>query len=156
MRRLGWVVVLLAATAAVGRAQEPLPAVSAARVTFQVAAGVVFTPIGFFGTGWAAKRIAQRTDWPEGRIQRTAYLAAYTGAAAATAAAPALIGDRGRYSVAFLGAAAGIGASALTARLGNARYDGGVRCGPLCLGLGALTVSLPSIGATLAYHASRR
>lgn len=153
---MGWIFVLVAAAASGARAQEPLPSVSAAKVTLQVAAGAVFTPVGFFGTGWAAKRMAQRTDWPEGRVQRTAFVAAYTGAAAATAAAPALIGDRGRYGVAFLGAAAGIGASALTARLGNARYDGGARCGPLCLGLGALTISLPSIGATLAYNASRR
>ncbi|MBL8958551.1 MAG: hypothetical protein JNJ98_01775 [Gemmatimonadetes bacterium] len=147
-------VALLATRVAGG--QEPLPATSGARVTAQLAAGALLTPVGFFGSGWAAKRLAQRTDWSEGRIRRVAYVAAYAGAATATAAAPALIGDRGRYGAAFLGATAGIGVSALTARLGNARYDGGKRCGLACWGLGALAIAAPSVGATVGYQLSRQ
>jgi hypothetical protein len=156
VRSLAPALVAALLSALVAQGQEPLPAVSGARVTAQVAAGVLLTPVGFFGTGWAAKRLAQRTSWSEVRVRQVAYVAAYSGAAAATAAAPALIGERGQYAAAFLGAAAGIGVSALTARLGNARYDDGRRCDPLCWGLGALTISWPSIGATLAYQASRR
>ena len=148
-----WVALL---SVRVAGSQEPLPGVSGARVTAQLAAGALLTPIGFFGSGWAAKRLAQRTSWPEPRVRQVAYVAAYAGAATAAAVGPTLIGDRGRYPAAFLGAAAGIGVSALTARLGNARYDGGQRCGLVCWGLGAVAIAGPSIGATVGYQLSRR
>ncbi|MBK8247580.1 MAG: hypothetical protein IPK85_09320 [Gemmatimonadetes bacterium] len=147
-------VALLATRVAGG--QEPLPGASGARVTAQLAAGALLTPIGFFGSGWAAKRLAQRTTWSDARIRRVAFVAAYAGAASAAAAAPTLIGERGRYPAAFVGAAAGVGVSALTARLGNARYDGGQRCGVICWGLGAMAIAGPSIGATVGYQLSRR
>jgi hypothetical protein len=149
------VVVTLVAVAPMG-AQDQGPTRSGARVTAEVAVGTLLTPVGFFGTGWAAKRLAQRAEWPDERARRVAYVAAYVGATAAAAAGPALVGNGGNFPVAFAGGAAGVGAAALTARLGRARYDGDRGCGILCWGLGALTIALPSIGATFAYEASRK
>ena len=148
-------VVILPFLVSAAGAQDKGPATSAARVTAQLATGVILTPIGFFGSGWAAKRLAQRAGWSDERARRAAYVSAVVGGAAATAAGPALVGEGGRYGAAFVGAGAGIGAAALVARLGNRLYDGAERCGPLCWALGAVTIALPSIGATVAYQASR-
>lgn len=154
MRGLVFAVVTMVAAARGSAQTSPDP--SGVRIAAQVATGSVLTPIGFIAAGWAGKKLATWAGWPEHKAARIGYIAAYTGAAAAAATGPAVVGSDGRWPVAFVGAAAGIGGSVLAARLGNARYDAGRPCGVLCWTLGALTVSLPSIGATLAYNASRR
>jgi hypothetical protein len=121
-----------------------------------VATGTVLTPLGFFGAGWAVKRLAVRAGKESGDASRAAYVAAYTGAAIAASAGPALLVEEGHIGAALLGAGVGLGGSVLVAKLGNARYDQGRRCGVLCWTLGGLAVALPSVGATLAWNASRR
>lgn len=142
--------------ASAGEAQERSGEVSAGRQVAQVATGTLLTPVGFFGAGWAAEHLAEKAGWSEQRAKRAAYVAAYSGAALAAAAGPTLVGDHGRFSAALGGSVLGMGAAVLSSRLGNALYDGDKRrCGVLCWTLGALTVALPSIGATVAYTASR-
>lgn len=154
MRSVGWFVIALFAAAPV-RAQERGPTTSGARVTAQLATGVLLTPVGFFATGWATKRLTLRAGWPEERARRAAYVAAWTGAALAAAAGPALVGNGGRFPAALGGAGVGLGLAVFTARLGNWRYDGGAACGPLCWTLGMATMALPSVGATVGYQVSR-
>jgi hypothetical protein len=115
----------------------------------------VLTPVGFFASGWATKRLALRAEWPDERARRAAYVVAWTGAAVAAAAGPALVGNDGRFPAALGGAGVGLGMAVLTARLGNWRYDGAASCGPLCWTLGMATVALPSVGATVGYQMSR-
>lgn len=138
-------------------AQEAVPSLSSARVAAQIGVGSIAAPVAFFGTGIASKRVAQAFGASEGAASRAGYIGAYTGTWLATAAVPAAIGRDGRFPAALAGSAAGLLASWGTVRLGNWRYDGGRReCGLLCWTMGAAVVALPSVGATLAYNASRR
>lgn len=154
MRR-GMLAVAVAVTSTRGIAQAT-PDPSGVRIAAQVATSTLLTPAGFIAAGWAGKTLGMRAGWPTHKAARAGYIAAYVGAAAAAATGAALVGNHGKWPVAFLGAAAGIGGSVVTARLGNSRYDQGKSCGVVCWTLGGLTVSLPGIGATLAYNASRR
>jgi len=138
-------------------AQEGAPALSAARVTAQLAGGTLVAPVAFIGSGVAAKRLAQRFGAGEQRAGQLAYVAAYSGTWLATAAVPALIGGDGRFPAALGGSALGMLAAVGVVRVGNWRYDADRRaCGPLCWTLGAVVVALPSIGATVLYDRSRR
>lgn len=136
-------------------APQPLPRLSNARVAAQIGLGTVLTPIAFFGTGWLTDRLFEPD--PQGNAVRAfQYAASFTAAAAGAAAGPALAGKDGRFESALLGSVAGLGGAFLTARLGNALFDDGRRrCNILCWSLGALTVAMPAIGATVAYNASR-
>lgn len=134
---------------------EPLPRLSNARVAAQIGLGTILTPIAFFGTGWLTDRLFEPD--PQGNAVRVfQYAASFTAAAAGAAAGPALAGSDGRFDRALLGSVAGLGGAFLTAKLGNALFDDGRRrCNVLCWSLGALTVAMPAIGATIAYNASR-
>lgn len=133
------------------------PSLSAARVTGQVAVGAVLTPVAFLGAGWTADRLAGKAGWNDESASRAAYIAAYTGAWIAAATGPALVGQDGRYAAALGGSLAGFGAAWLSHRFGNWVWDEDKRpCRLGCWMVGALTVALPSIGATVAYNESRK
>jgi len=146
-------IVTLAASA--GAQQDDAPSLSSARVAAQIATGAVLSPIAFFGTGYLTDRIFGHDPKSEG-VRRFQYVASFTATWLAAAAGPAMVGRDGRFAAALGGSMAGMGGSLLAVQLGNALYDEGRRsCGVLCWSLGALTVALPSIGATIAYNASR-
>lgn len=148
---------LMLAVAGPARAQDDVPSLSSARVTAQVAAGTLATPIAFFGAGVATKRIAQAMGASDERAGRAAYVAAYTATWLAAAAVPAAIGGDGRFPAALAGSALGMLASKGVVEVGNWLYDADRRaCGVVCWTLGAAVVALPSVGATIAYDRSRR
>jgi hypothetical protein len=114
--------------------------------------------------GLATRWVARRLGASDGRASQLADAGKYAGIALFTAAPPALLGARGpgsgRYVAALGGAVAGGLGSALAVRLGRARYgdrDGRERACTLgCKLAAAAAFTLPSVGATVAYNASRR
>ncbi|MGQ0646510.1 MAG: hypothetical protein ACT4P7_03005 [Gemmatimonadaceae bacterium] len=139
------------------QAESGTPSLSAARVTGQIALGTVLTPVAFLGAGWVSDRMAERWGWSEERSSTVGYVSAYSATWLAASAGPALVGRDGKFAAALGGSLAGMGAAVVSARLGNLLWDADRRrCGVGCWTLGALTVALPSIGATLAYNASRK
>jgi hypothetical protein len=156
---VAWVVAVLALL--VGRPldaqrRDEAPPLSTARVAGQIGVGVLLTPVAFFGTAWLTDRLFEPDPQGEG-VRRFQYAASYTTTWLAAAAGPALVGGDGRFPAALGGSLAGLGGAFLTARLGNRLFDDGRRsCNVFCWSLGALTVALPAIGATIAYDASRR
>lgn len=138
-------------------AQGDPPAQSTPRIFGQLALGTALTPVGFFGAGWATKHAGRRMGWTDANASRAAFVAAYSGTALAAATGPLVFGRDGKSAAALGGSVLGIGAAALSARVGNWFWDDDKRhCGFGCWTLGAVTVALPSIGATVAYAASRR
>lgn len=149
-----WVGAFLPARAAIGQAPAP---VSTLRAAGQIGMGAVLTPVGFFGSGWATKELSRSMGVRDTTAARAAYIAAYTGAWLAAASGAVAVGRDGKPSRALLGSLAGLGGAFLTTQLGNALYDDDRRdCGVGCWTLGLVTVVLPSLGATIAYNASRR
>jgi hypothetical protein len=138
-------------------AQGDPPAQSAPRIFGQLALGTALTPVGFFGAGWATKHAGRRMGWTDANASRAAFIAAYSGTMLAAASGPILLGNDGKSAAALGGSLVGIGAAALSVKVGNWLWDDDRRrCGFGCWTLGAVTVALPSIGATVAYAASRR
>lgn len=149
------VLALLAALAQPAAAQADPPSLSSARVAAQIATGAVLSPIAFFGTGYLTDRIFHHDPKTE-RVRRFQYVASFSATWLAAAAGPALVGRDGSYPAALGGSAVGMGGALVAAQLGNVLFDDGRRsCNVLCWSLGALTVALPSIGATIAYNVSR-
>jgi hypothetical protein len=135
--------------------QEESPTLSNARVAAQITTGALLSPIAFFGTGWLTDRLFTHDPKGEG-VRRFQYVASFTATWLAAAAGPAMVGRGGSYPAALGGSMVGMGGSLLTVQLGNKLFDDGRRsCNVICWSLGALTVALPSIGATIAYNASR-
>jgi hypothetical protein len=131
--------------------------VSPLRASAQVASGALLTTVGFVAAGWGTERLAEGLGWSEERASQVAYVGAYTGAWLGGALGPVLTGKDGRAVHALGGSLAGLGGAVIVARLANWRYDEDRHgCGPLCWTLGAVTIALPSIGATLAYNAGRK
>lgn len=160
MAGMRWVALLALVVAGAGnraQAQDAAPSLSAARVTAQVVAGTVASPVAFLGAGVATKRIAKAMGADDDRAGRAAYIAASTSTWLAAAAVPAAIGRDGKFPAALGGSALGMLAAAGLVRVGNWRYDADRReCGALCWTMGALVFALPSIGATVVYDNSRR
>lgn len=153
-----WCTAAMIACAVAGEspAQGSPPALSAGRVTAQLAGGIAASPLSFFGAGYAAKRIAAGLGASPGAASRAGYVAAYTGLWIGAGAVPAAIGHGGSFGAALAGSAGGLVVSWGAVTLGNRLYDSGRRrCGPLCLVLGAVSVAGAATGATLAYNASR-
>ncbi len=156
------VVALPARLAAQGAGGEPaLPGLSAARVTAQVATGVVGTPVGFLAAGVLTDWMFERAGRDDRTTSQIALAAAYTGSALVTAAGPALVGARGpgsgRYAAAVGGAVVGGLGSWAVVRLVD--RDGGEpsRGGRVGAAVAAVaTFVLPSVGATVGYDLSRR
>jgi hypothetical protein len=153
---------LLPGVPAAARAQGDARPLAATRVAAQLGAGLVAMPVGFVLGGKATEIAAER--WfgvPDPRASLVALVGGWVGAGLATAAGPARVGARGpgsgRYLAAVGGAAVGGAASLLLVRL-NDRTGDGPRppCRLRCALAAAAVFTLPSIGATVAYNASRR
>ena len=135
------------------------PDLSALAVTGQVTLGTVGTVAGFVGGGLATRWVARRAGATEGRASQLAMVGAYTGAALVTPVAPVLIGSRdgasGSYPAALAGTLAGGAASVLLVYAGRHGAFDCRACTPLRWLAGAAIVVLPSVGATVAFDASR-
>ncbi len=165
MTRLRWLITfstMCASSAATAHGQAPAPQDGAAplggaAVAGQVSTGILGTAVGFVGGGLATRWVARKLGSNEDRASRAAYFGAYSGAALATAAGPAIIGSRGdahgSYPAAVGGAVAGGLVSVLIKRMGS-RGTFGER-GPLAIIAGLAIVALPSVGATLACNSTR-
>ncbi|MCC6317981.1 MAG: hypothetical protein IT361_09845 [Gemmatimonadaceae bacterium] len=137
--------------------QADAPSQPVPRLAGQLALGAALTPVGFVASGWATKHGARRLGWTEDHATRAAWIAAYTGTWLGAASGPILVGRDGRATAALGGSLVGLGTAALTVRVGNWLWDDDRRsCGLGCWTIGAVTIALPSIGATVAYAASRR
>ncbi len=139
----------------------PLPSLGGGRVVGQVVGGVVGLPIGYVAGGLAVRTVVRATGASRDAASDAALFGAYAGSALGTAGAVSLIGARGPGRGSFLaatgGAAGGIVASKLIARLLRGRDDAPVTppCRLACVTVSALLVALPSAGATVAYNATR-
>jgi hypothetical protein len=159
---LGVVACALPAERAAAQSDD-VRALSPARVAAQVAAGAVATPVAFIGGGVLTKRLAARLGASDDRASQLAYVGAWTGAALATAAAPAAVGARGPGRGSFLAAlggalAGGVGSWALV-RLNTRGEDDDAAprpCRVLCRAAAIAVFTLPSVGATIAYDATRK
>lgn len=153
----GLVVFATLAAAPGASGQSDPPPQSSPRIASQLLVGSLLTPVGFVGAGVATKHLGRRAGWSNETASRAAYVSAYTGAWLGGASGPLLTGRQGRAPAALGGSLVGLGAAVLTSRLGNHFWDEDRRaCGIACWTLGAVTIALPSIGATIAYAASRR
>lgn len=149
-----------AATPARAAAQDRPPALGAGRVAAQVTLGVPAGAVGYVAGGLATRWVARRLGATQGEASQLAEPGAYAGVALFTAAPPALLGARGpgsgRYVAALGGAVAGGLGSALVVRLARPRYGGDRPCTLGCKLAAVAAFTLPSVGATVAYNASRR
>ena len=140
-------------------AADAPPDLSGLAVTGQVALGTLGTLGGFVGGGLATRWVARHAGAPEGRASQLAMIGAYTGAALVTPVAPVLIGSRdgasGSYPAALAGTLAGGAASVLLVYAGRHGAFDCRACTPLRWLAGAAIVVLPSVGATVAFDASR-
>ena len=152
---------ILAAVARPAAAQSDPRSLAGTRVAAQVGAGVLATPIAFVAGGKATEWIVERMGVDDPRASRVALVGGWTGAALGAAAGPAAVGARGpgtgSFAAALGGALAGGAGSWVVVRLMDRTGDEprppcSVRCA-----LAAVAVfTLPSVGATLGYNASRR
>jgi hypothetical protein len=136
------------------------PAVGAGRVAAQIVAGTVALPVGYVAGGLTTRWVARRVGASDDAASRAANVGADVGAALAIGGAVSLIGARaagiGSFPAAVGGAALGGVASALVVRVARRPNDAPVRaCRIGCVLASVLVVALPSVGATVAYDASR-
>jgi hypothetical protein len=133
------------------------PRQSGATIAGQVGAGIAGTALGFIGAGLLARSAASALGHDEEGAGRIGLIGAYAGAAALTAVGPALVGSRGdargSYPAALGGAVLGGGVSYALVRLGRAGAFG--ERGPRAVLAGLVIVAAPSIGATVAFNATR-
>ena len=136
------------------------PSVSTGTAAGQVALGTLGTVAGFVGGGLATRWTATQLGASPDRASRLALAGAWTTAALATPVGPMLLGSRdgvrGSYPAAVGGALAGGAASWLVVAAGRRGAFDCRACAPLRLLAGVSAVVLPSLGATLAFNASRR
>jgi hypothetical protein len=125
-----------------------------------VALGTLGTAAGFVGGGLATRWTARRLGADQDRARRLAYVGAWTTAALATPAGPVLLGSRdgvrGSYPAAVGGTLAGGAASLLVVTAGRRGAFDCRACAPLRALAAVSAFVLPSLGATIAFNASRR
>lgn len=145
----------------VAAAQDDPRPLAGTRVAAQVGAGVLVTPVAFVAAGKLTEMVAERMGAGDPRASRVALVGAWTGAALATAAAPAAIGARGpgtgSYAAALGGTLAGGAGSWAIVRFmnrGSEEARGPCRVGCALAALAVFT--LPSVGATVGFNLSRR
>lgn len=139
-------------------AQESRPVtLTNGAVAGQIGAGVAGTALGFVGAGLLGRAAARAFGHDEESSGRIGLVSAYAGAAAVTAVGPTVIGSRGdvrgSFPAALGGAALGGGVSYALIRLGRAGAFG--ERGPRAILAGLIIVAAPSIGATVAFNATR-
>lgn len=151
----------LGSAAARASAQAPkLPALKAGRVAVQLTAGTVAEPIGFVGGGLAFRAVARTFGAEEDDASRVADVGAALGTSLAAGSTVALIGSRGpghgRYLAGVGGALVGTGVSGILILI-NRKTDvePAKPCHLSCILVTSAIATLPSIGATVAYNASR-
>ena len=158
-----WVLALSALASPVLHAQsapatDPAP-VSGGTAAGQVAFGTLGTAAGFVGGGLATRWVARRAGATPDRASRAAYVGAWTTAALATPVAPVLLGSRdgvrGSYPAAVGGTLAGGAASLLIVTAGRHGAFDCRACAPVRLLAAVSAFVLPSLGATIAFNASR-
>jgi hypothetical protein len=154
------VVLLCAVPSVYARAHTPAnepPALSNGAVAGQVATGTLGTLVGFVGGGVTTRWIARRLGVSEDNAVRVASVGAFVGVSTVTPVGPALIGSRGdasgSYGSAIVGAAAGALVGLGVKELGKRGAFGG--SGPVAWVAGLVIAALPSVGATVAYNATR-
>jgi hypothetical protein len=140
---------------------DPTRSLGKGRIAGQIASGVALAPVGFVAGGLTTRWVARRFGAGDERATGVGYVGAWTGAVLATAGGPALVGARGpgvgSYPAAIGGAAAGGLLSWAIVRL-NKRAVGESEprpCRVVCVLSTVAIATLPSIGATIAYDASR-
>lgn len=155
------VLTLAAARVASLRAQAAdLPSLSAARVASQMTLGTLAEPVGFVGGGLAFRAVARQLGANEDVASRVADAGAALGTSVAASGVAALVGARGpghgRYVSALGGALVGTGVSGILI-LVNRKTDvaPGKPCHLACIIVTSAIATLPSIGAAVAYNASR-
>jgi hypothetical protein len=152
--------VVLALPTVAGAQSDPRP-LAGTRVAAQVGAGVVGTPIGFLAGGMATEWVAERMGVDDPRASRVALMGGWTGAALGAATGPALVGARGpgtgSYAAALGGALVGGAGSWLLVRvMDRTGDDPRPPCRIRCTLAAVAIFTLPSVGATIGYDASRR
>jgi hypothetical protein len=139
------------------RAQSTTRSLGGGAVTAQVATGLLGSAVGFVGGGLTTRWAATRLGATEEQAGRAGLAGAYASTILVTAVGPSLIGSRntskGSYVAAVGGAAGGLAAAALLRKAGRKGIFG--RSGPVAFLAGLTIVALPSIGATLAFNATR-
>ncbi len=150
---------LYAQGAGVTAAGDPEP-VGAGRVTAQVTLGAVTTLSGFVAGGLATRWVAERAGADSHRATNLAYVGAWTTAALVTPVAPMLLGSQGdvhgSYPAALAGTLVGGAASLAVVTAGRRGAFDCRYCTPLRVLAGVSAFVLPSVGATIAFNASRR
>lgn len=141
-------------------AAQSAPSLGAGVVTAQIASGTAGTAVGFIAGGLITRRIARARGADELRAGDRAFAGGLVGAALVTPIGPALIGNRdgarGSYLAAQGGAVAGGLASALFIAVGRRGLFDCRACGLVRVAAGIGIAFLPSVGATVAYNATRR
>ena len=161
MRRALGTLGALGTLAAAGAPAAGAQSLGAARVGAQVVAGTAALPVGYVGGGLATRWVARKLGASDDAASSAADKGAIVGAALAAGGAVSLVGARGpgvgSFPAAVGGAALGGVASALVVRVARRPNEAPARpCKIGCVLASALIVALPSVGATVAYDASRR
>ncbi|MFL5574954.1 MAG: hypothetical protein ACJ79S_03150 [Gemmatimonadaceae bacterium] len=141
---------------------DPTRSLGTGRIAGQIASGVVLAPVGFVAGGLTTRWVARRLGAGEERASSIGTAGAWSSAVLATAAGPSLVGARGpgvgSYPAAVGGAAAGGLLSWAIVRLNkrSVNQTESRPCHLVCIVSTVAIATLPSIGATIAYDASRR
>lgn len=160
MKRFVCAVVLVCCAVGDAHAQGPIneaPTLSNGAVAGQIATGTLGTVVGFIGGGVTTRWLARRLGVNEDHASRVAWFGAFVGVATVTPVGPSLIGSRGdvsgSYGSGVGGAAAGAIVSLGVKELGKRGVFGDSGVGTWIAGL--VVAALPSVGATIAYNATR-
>lgn len=158
MRRL----VLALATAVAllsGSARAQAPRLGGGRVAAQIATGTVGGVVGFVGAGLLTRSVVRQRGMDDEDASKPAFIGALVGMTLLTPVGPAIVGNHegaGSYAAAQGGAVAGGIASAVLIAVGRRGAMDCRFCGPLRVLTGIAVAILPSVGATIAYDATRR
>ncbi len=149
--------------AVTGAARDGRPELEPARVTGELLAGAYAGIAGYFIGTWAGGLVAEALpDESQDAKERIGFLFGATGAALATAASVAAVGNigdqTGSYPTALAGTAAGVVAGVLLNQLlyGHARLPAETSSSRMRWVSASIEALLPSIGATIAFNSTRR
>jgi hypothetical protein len=151
------------AFAATGGLREGRPALEPARVVGELFAGAYAGIAGYFIGTWAGSLVAEALPIEsEDAKDKVGFVFGASGAALATAASVAAVGNigdqTGSYPTALAGTAAGIAAGVLLNQLiyGHARLPAETSSSRMRWVSASVEALLPSLGATIAFNSTRR